>query len=58
MANILRWLGPENLLMFATDYPHRHDDDLGALLSLMPEQQQAQVMSETAREWYKLGPKK
>lgn len=58
MANILRWLGPDNVLMFATDYPHRHDDDLAALLALMPEQQQAQVMSETAREWYKLGSKK
>lgn len=55
MANILRWLGPENLLMFATDYPHRHDDDLAELLRLMPDDQRAKVMSETAREWYRLG---
>lgn len=58
MERILRWLGPDNLLMFATDYPHRHDDDLAALLALLPEAHRSQMMSETAREWYKLGPKK
>jgi predicted TIM-barrel fold metal-dependent hydrolase len=54
MATVLEWLGSEDLLMFATDYPHWHDDDIEELLAIMPETMRAKVMSETAREWYRL----
>jgi hypothetical protein len=40
--------------MFATDYPHRHDDSIEQLLRVVPEQHQAGMMAETAREWYRL----
>jgi predicted TIM-barrel fold metal-dependent hydrolase len=40
--------------MFATDYPHLHDDDMDDLLAVMPESMRANVMSETARRWYRL----
>jgi uncharacterized protein len=54
MAKIIDWLGSEDILMFATDYPHRHDDDLAALLAVMPETMRPKVMAESAREWYRL----
>lgn len=55
MRSMLRWLGPENLLMFGSDYPHRHDDEIGDLLALMPAEQQTAVMAGTAAQWYRLG---
>jgi predicted TIM-barrel fold metal-dependent hydrolase len=54
VARIIRWLGTEDLLMFATDYPHFHDDDLGELLAATPDSMRPKLMSETAREWYRL----
>lgn len=54
LAKIVEWLGTEDLLMFATDYPHRHDDDLAELLQVLPESMRANVMAETARNWYRL----
>jgi hypothetical protein len=54
MGKALQWLGRDNLLMFATDYPHRHDDNIGALLGLLSEEAGEKLMSSTAREWYGL----
>lgn len=54
MPNVIEWLGAEDILMFATDYPHRHDTDVTALLDAMPETMRPLVMSESARAWYKL----
>lgn len=54
MAKIVEWLGTDDLLMFGTDYPHRHDDDIAAFLDVLPESMRANVMSETARRWYRL----
>ena len=54
MERVLEWLGTEDILMFATDYPHGHNTDIGALLDVMPESMRPKVMSETAREWYRL----
>jgi predicted TIM-barrel fold metal-dependent hydrolase len=54
VARIIEWLGSEELLMFATDYPHFHDDDLATLLAATPETMQPKLMSESAREWYRL----
>jgi predicted TIM-barrel fold metal-dependent hydrolase len=51
---IIDWLGSEDLLMFATDYPHLHTDDIGELLAVLPESMRSPVMSESARSWYRL----
>jgi hypothetical protein len=52
---IVEWLGSEDILMFATDYPHRHDDDLSVLVDALPASMKAKVMADSAREWYRLG---
>jgi predicted TIM-barrel fold metal-dependent hydrolase len=54
MKKIIEWLESDDILMFASDYPHLHDDDIDALLQVMPETMRANVMSETARRWYRL----
>jgi uncharacterized protein len=54
MRRILGWLGTEDLLMYASDYPHLHTDDLHTLLGLMSPGMQAKVMAGTARHWYRL----
>lgn len=54
MKKIIEWLGTDDLLMFATDYPHRHDDDIAEFLSVLPESMRPKVMAETARAWYRL----
>jgi predicted TIM-barrel fold metal-dependent hydrolase len=54
MRQILDWFNSDDLLMFASDYPHLHADDIDALLALMPEGMRANVMAETARRWYRL----
>lgn len=48
------WLDRDDLLMFATDYPHTHDDDISLLLDVMPPAARVNLMSETARSWYRL----
>ncbi|MGW4824048.1 amidohydrolase family protein [Streptomyces sp. NPDC004227] len=54
LAASIAWLGREDLLMFATDYPHTHDDDLAQLLAAMPASMRAATMAGNAREWYRL----
>jgi predicted TIM-barrel fold metal-dependent hydrolase len=56
MAKLIEWLGSEDLLMFATDYPHRHDDDVKAFLEILSPTMRNNVMAETARNWYHLAP--
>jgi len=48
------WLGSDDFLMFATDYPHGYDDDLPALLSTLSPNARGNMMAETARQWYRL----
>jgi uncharacterized protein len=55
LARVIRWLGSDSLLMFATDYPHMHDDDLSVLLAAVPEESRGKLMAENARDWYRLG---
>jgi predicted TIM-barrel fold metal-dependent hydrolase len=55
LSHVIRWLGSDRLLMFATDYPHQHDDDLSVLLDAVPPESHARLMAENAREWYRLG---
>jgi predicted TIM-barrel fold metal-dependent hydrolase len=54
MKQILDWLGSEDMLMFASDYPHLHADDMDALLAIMSPAMRANVMADTARRWYRL----
>lgn len=53
-GQVIEWINTDDMLMFATDYPHRHDDDITQLLSLLSTDAQRKLMSETAREWYRL----
>jgi len=55
LAPVIRWLGSDDLLMFATDYPHHHDDDIEILLGALPESVRRKVMADNARDWYRLG---
>lgn len=52
MRDIVEWLGSEDLLMFATDYPHAHELDLGAFLDVLPESMRPRTMAGTARDLY------
>jgi len=54
LRRIHGWLGSDELLMFATDYPHTHDDDLAILLESLSEPARKKLMSENARDWYRL----
>jgi uncharacterized protein len=54
LAKIIDWLGSEDLLMFATDYPHTHDDDLAVLLDVLSESAREKLMAGNARELYGL----
>jgi hypothetical protein len=55
MGEIIGWLGSEDMLMFASDYPHGHDVPVTALLDVIPETMRPKLMSETARALYRLG---
>jgi len=54
LRRIIRWLGSHELILFATDYPHDHDDRLSTLLEAAPEPMRAELMAESARRWYRL----
>jgi predicted TIM-barrel fold metal-dependent hydrolase len=53
LARIVEWLGP-GMLMYASDYPHHHHDDLELLLGAAPESERDRILSGTARELYRL----
>lgn len=48
-------IGLEDLLLYATDYPHRHDDDADdELLSALPETARQKILTDNARALYRL----
>lgn len=51
---VIDWLGSEDLLMYASDYPHPHVDQIDDLLAWVPESMRAKLMHETARDWFRL----
>jgi len=56
LARVLDQLDAERLLMFSSDYPHRHSDEgLAAVPAQLPGGARARVLSENAREHYRLG---
>jgi uncharacterized protein len=54
LARIVEWLGSEDILMFASDYPHTHEVDVPLLLDVVPETMRPNMMAETARRLYRL----
>jgi len=53
-ANSLGWFDAADMLMFASDYPHGHELDVGHLLAALPAADHAKVMAENARSHYRL----
>jgi predicted TIM-barrel fold metal-dependent hydrolase len=51
-SNAISWLGSDDLLMFASDYPHAHEQDFQLLLDATPESAHAKIMGENARAHY------
>jgi uncharacterized protein len=48
-------LGSEDMLMFATDYPHAHTDEgLAALPKGLPDALREKILSSNAREHFRL----
>jgi predicted TIM-barrel fold metal-dependent hydrolase len=54
LARVVEWLGSDEMLMFATDYPHAHEDDIRQLLDALPETARPKLMAENARALYAL----
>ena len=56
LLNTIAEIGSDDLLMFATDYPHRHHaDPAHDLLPHLPEALARKIRHENARAWYGLG---
>jgi predicted TIM-barrel fold metal-dependent hydrolase len=55
LLQIVDQLGSEDMLMYASDYPHKHASEPEAgLLSHLPPTLATRIKSENAREWYHL----
>jgi uncharacterized protein len=54
LLTIFEWANAEQTLMFASDYPHFDFDSPDLSLPRMPDEMQRRVMSENAREMFKL----
>jgi uncharacterized protein len=54
LAKVIDWIGTDDLLMFATDYPHWHEDDVAALLTALPASAHHKFMCDNARRHYGL----
>jgi predicted TIM-barrel fold metal-dependent hydrolase len=53
MVRMLEWAG-EDVVMFGSDYPRFHDDDLGAFLAALPPGTRGKLLSGNARAFYAL----
>lgn len=54
LARIIDWLGSDEVLMFASDYPHAYDEPAALLLDALAPESRQSVMSENARRHYRL----
>jgi predicted TIM-barrel fold metal-dependent hydrolase len=52
-AHAIGWLGANEMLMFASDYPHAHEQDIQLLLDATPESAHAGIMGANARAHYR-----
>ena len=54
LLEVIAQIGSDDMLLFATDYPHNHvASPETALLPLLPEELALKVASENARAWYR-----
>jgi predicted TIM-barrel fold metal-dependent hydrolase len=53
-ARVYEWLGSDELLMYASDYPHGHEEPISSLLDVVDSGAHAQLMAENARLQYGL----
>lgn len=51
---VVEWIGSDDMLMFASDYPHGHEQDVATLLDVLPPSAHARLMAENARAHYRL----
>jgi predicted TIM-barrel fold metal-dependent hydrolase len=55
LLEVIGQLGSDDMLMYASDYPHRHAaDPESTLLAHLSPAQAAKIRSESARDWYRL----
>jgi predicted TIM-barrel fold metal-dependent hydrolase len=54
LGQVVEQLGSEEMLMFASDYPHWHEEDISTLLDAIPRSMARKVMSDNARALYGL----
>ena len=54
LLEVIDQLGSEEMLLYASDYPHLHHADTRAFLDALPERLAARIGSENARAWYRL----
>ena len=55
LLQVIDQLGSEDLLMFSTDYPHRHEPSgLAALPTGLPDGLAEKILAANARAWYRL----
>ncbi|HTF07352.1 MAG TPA: amidohydrolase family protein [Asanoa sp.] len=54
LAQCLEWLGSDDVLMWATDYPHGYDENVNDLFTALPESMRGKTMADNARSWYRL----
>jgi predicted TIM-barrel fold metal-dependent hydrolase len=52
--HVVEWLGSDEMLMFASDYPHGHVDRISSLLEVLPEQSHGKLMAGNALTHYRL----
>jgi predicted TIM-barrel fold metal-dependent hydrolase len=56
LLEVVEQLGSDELLLYASDHPHRHAGDAEAdLLRYLPPALAARIRAGNAREWYRLG---
>jgi uncharacterized protein len=54
LAHVLGWMGGDEMLMFATDYPHGHETGVEVLLDLLDDDARRRLMADNARAHYRL----
>jgi predicted TIM-barrel fold metal-dependent hydrolase len=54
LLEVVEQLGSEEMLLYASDYPHQHAGDPAACLASLPPELAGKIASENARAWYRL----
>jgi predicted TIM-barrel fold metal-dependent hydrolase len=53
LLDVIEQVGSEDLLLYASDYPHAHDSDPREVLRDLPPDLARKIASENARKWYR-----